>query len=113
MNDVVLTVKTEHSVKGDISAFDNENKIYIKRVIAVGGDTLSIDQNGKVSVNGPASNESYVIELSLGNCDIQFPFQVPEGTYFVLGDNRPTALDSRESTFGTIGRDQIIGKVIF
>ena len=113
MNDTVIAVQNNSPAKGDIIAFYNNNKIYIKRVIAFGGDTVDIGKDGTVSVNGKRLNEPYVTEPGLGNCDITFPFQVPAGTYFVLGDNRPTAIDSRDSGFGTVSKDQIIGKIVF
>ncbi|MCL2655737.1 MAG: signal peptidase I [Coriobacteriia bacterium] len=113
MNDIVLTVRTSSPAPSDVAAFYHNNKIYIKRVIAIGGDIVDITRDGRVSVNGTNLNEPYVARKSIGDCDIEFPYQVPSGTFFVLGDNRPTALDSRNSEFGTISRDQIIGKVIF
>lgn len=113
MNDVVFAIRTNNLAKDDVAAFYNNNTIYIKRVIATGGDTVNIDQDGTVTVNGQALSEPYVSEKSLGDCNIEFPFQVPSGTYFVLGDNRPTAIDSRDASFGTIAKSKMIGKVIF
>ena len=113
MDEIVLAVRTDKPVKNDVIAFYVNNKIYIKRVIAAGGDAVDIKQDGTVSVNGTALDEPYITELCLDSCDIDFPFQVPTGTFFVLGDNRPASLDSRNSAFGTVSREQIIGRVIF
>ena len=111
MNDIVLTVMESNPERNDIVAFNHNNKLHVKRVIAVAGDRVSIDENGVVSVNGRELNEPYISQLSLGTCDLEFPFSVPAGTVFVLGDNRPQSMDSRDSTFGVIGKDQIIGRV--
>jgi len=111
--DIVLAVKGDHPAKNDVIAFYLNNKLQIKRVIAAAGDTVSIDGDGVVIVNGGKLNEPYVAGLSLGACDTEFPFQVPAGTFFVLGDNRAASMDSRDSQFGPVPKEQIIGKVIF
>ncbi|MCL2654246.1 MAG: signal peptidase I [Coriobacteriia bacterium] len=113
MDDIVLAVRTDQPAKNDVIAFYNNNRIYVKRVIALGGDTVSIGADGTVSVNGRALSEPYVTAHSLGDSDLVYPYQVPSGTVFVLGDNRPTAIDSRNSTFGTISKDKIIGRIVF
>jgi signal peptidase I len=113
MDEVVLAVQTDSPARGDVVAFTHNNKLHIKRVIAVAGDRVEIDGDGVVSVNGQRLKEPYVAEPSLGNCDIAFPLQAPPGTVFVLGDNRPSSMDSRDSRFGPVGRDQIVGRVVF
>jgi len=112
MDEIVLAVRTDKPAKNDVVAFYINNKIYIKRVIAAGGDAVDMTQDGTVTVNGTILKEPYVAELCLGSCDIDFPVQVPPGTFFVLGDNRPASLDSRDSAFGTVGRERIIGKIV-
>lgn len=111
MNEIVVAVRTDSPAKGDVITFSNGSGIYIKRVVAAGGDTVEIGQDGTVSVNGKALDEPYVAEPGLGDCDIDFPFQVPPETFFVLGDSRTASLDSRSGRFGPIGRDQVIGTV--
>ncbi|MCL2463312.1 MAG: signal peptidase I [Defluviitaleaceae bacterium] len=113
MDEIVLAVNSDNPARNDVIAFTHNNKLHAKRVIAVAGDRVEIGQDGAVSVNGQALREPYVSELSLGNCDIEFPFQVPTGTVFVMGDNRPSSMDSRNSRFGTVDREQIVGKVLF
>ena len=97
----------------DIIAFYYNNKILVKRVIAKSSDWVNIDENGSVYVNNELLEEKYIKEKVLGETDIKYPYQVPEGKYFVLGDKRDTSIDSRSSTIGTISEEDIIGKVTF
>lgn len=84
----------------------------VKRVIAVGGDTVDINfTTGVVTVNG--KEESYTKELTSQQFDIAFPITVPEGTIFVLGDNRANSLDSRSTRVGCVDERFIVGKVLF
>lgn len=109
----VLAVKTRHFHPGDVIAFEYNNQILVKRVIAVAGDWVNIDEYGTVYVNNLPSREPYIQEKSLGICDIQLPFQVPDGETFVMGDDRPVSLDSRTSMVGTIAGRQVLGRVVF
>ena len=112
MNGLVLFVQTDSPDKNDVIAFYVNNSLHVRRVIALPGDWVSIGGDGTVAVNGAALDEPYVAEAALGICDIEFPFRVPAGTYFVLSDNRSASSDSRDSRFGTVGREQIIGKAV-
>ena len=111
--DLVLSVKNEKLETGDVVAFYQGNKLLIKRVIATSGQWVDIDNDGVVTVDGIVLDESYIKELSLGNCDIELPHQVKEAHYFIMGDNRDTSLDSRANTIGDIAEEQIEGKVVF
>ena len=111
MDQIVIAVKTNEPAKNDVIVFYQNNKLHIKRVIAVQGDWVNIDENGIVSVNGTPLKEPYVSEHSLGVCDIELPFMVQSGTVFVMGDNRPVSIDSRSSEFGSVGKEQILGRV--
>ena len=113
MNETVLVVRGGHCERNDVIAFYLNNKLFIKRVVAVAGDTVDIGANGTVTLNGDVLNEPYAAEPSLGYCDITLPYMVPAGTVFVLGDNRGQAADSRDSRFGPVSREQIAGKVVF
>ena len=109
--DIVLLVKTNDLETGDLCAFYYSNKILIKRVIAVPGDYIWIESDGTVYLNGEPLDEPYVTQKALGECDVEFPYQVPENNYFVMGDHRETSIDSRSSVIGCIPEDQIVGKI--
>ena len=111
--DIVLLVKYEKPQRGDLYAFYYSNKILIKRVIALPGDYVEIDAEGTVYVNGEMLDEPYVSEKAYGECDIEFPYQIPENQYFVLGDKRETSIDSRSSVIGCVSKDQLVGKIFF
>lgn len=110
--DIVLLIKTDNLETGDLCAFYYSNKILIKRIIATPGDYLWINPDGTVYLNGSELVEPYVSEKALGECDVEFPYQVPENSYFMMGDHRETSIDSRSSVIGCIAEDQIIGKIL-
>lgn len=97
--------------KGDIIAFYHNKKILIKRVIAGSGDVVDISETGAVSVNGNALSEPYAVISADGECDISFPYTVPNSRFFVLGDDRAVSVDSRSTAVGCIAEENIIGKV--
>ena len=72
-----------------------------------------MDARGNVTVNGELLDEPYISEKGLGECDIEFPFTVPEEQYFLMGDHRETSIDSRSTVIGCIEREQIVGKLFF
>ncbi len=111
-SDLVLYYRLEDKIKtGDIVVFDKNNKEYVLRVIGTSGQTIDIDNDGNLILDGHVVDEKIVYKTYKDkNSDIQFPYQVPEGEYFVLGDFRMSSVDSRN--FGAIKKDQIKGTVI-
>lgn len=111
---IVSTVGYE-AQRGDIvviSSTDGLKEPIVKRIVAVGGDTVDINfTTGVVTVNG--TEEEYTNELTSQQFDIAFPITVPEGTVFVLGDNRGNSLDSRSTRVGCVDERLIVGKVLF
>ncbi len=85
----------------------------VKRVIAVGGQTIDIDFSaGIVYVDGEALEEDYVNDLTYRYEGTEFPLTVPEGSVFLMGDNRNRSTDSREPSIGTVDTRYLIGKAI-
>jgi signal peptidase I len=111
--DVVLLTKTTSFDRGELCGFSWNNKLLIKRVIGIPGDWIEIDTDGTVYLNGEKLDEPYAEQLSVGECDLEFPFQVPQEQYFVLGDMRESSIDSRNTLIGCVAKDQIVGKVFF
>lgn len=110
---IVLCIRKTNLEHGDIVAFYYNNKILIKRVIGTPSDWINIDKEGNVYVNDTLLKESYIEEKSYGDSDIEYPYQVPDDSYFVLGDERTSSIDSRNSYLGAISKEEVIGKIIF
>ena len=102
--DIVILRKT--------GVFDNEP--IVKRVIATGGQTVDIDfSEGVVYVDGEALEEDYIREPTYTAEGPEFPLTVPEGSIFVMGDNRNGSSDSRDYRLGTVDTRYVIGKAAF
>ena len=110
---IVAAVRNGTYQRGDIIAFYYNNKILVKRVVGMPGEWVDIDENGTVTIDGEPLEEPYLTEKALGECDIELPYQVPEGRYFVMGDHRSVSSDSRSSQVGCVSEEQIVGKLLF
>ena len=111
--EIVIAIKTKNPKPGDIIAFYHGNKILIKRVIASAGSWINIDDSGIIYIDGKKIDEPYILELSRGDTDIEYPYQVPNESWFVLSDNRSDIIDSRNKEIGSISKKDIIGKIVF
>lgn len=110
---IVAAVRNGTYQRGDIIAFYYNNKILVKRVIGMPGEWVDMDESGNVAIDGEPLEEPYLTEKALGECDIELPYQVPEGRYFVMGDHRSVSSDSRSSQVGCVSEEQIVGKLLF
>lgn len=109
--DIVLSVKTDQFKSGDIVAFYYNNKILVKRVIASAGEWVDIDEEGNVYVNQTLLEEPYLSGRALGDCNIELPYQVPDGKLFLMGDHRSVSVDSRNTAIGCVSEEQIVGEL--
>lgn len=112
--DLVVAMRTRQFDPGDVIAFYYGPSILLKRVVGSPGDMIDIDEDGNVYVNGVMLEEPYLTYKDRGDyTDIEYPYQVPEKRYFVLGDNRKDSIDSRSFEIGAVTGEQIIGKLLF
>lgn len=106
---IVVCQKGAAVKRGSIVAFERDDTLLIKRVIAIAGDLVSIDEDGQVTINGVTISEPYLADADTRQGDVTFPVSVPSGQVFVLGDNRVASIDSRDSSVGMVSVDEIIG----
>ncbi len=110
--DIVIGMNSSKYQTGDVIAFNYNNNILVKRVIARAGDWIDIDEEGNVYVNERLLEEPYLSEKALGDCNITLPYQIPDGKCFVMGDHRATSIDSRNTSVGCISDERVVGKVV-
>lgn len=105
--DIVIFIRTDDD-GNQIPDKSGKTVNYVKRIIGIPGDIIEI-HDGKVYRNGTLLDEPYLQVVTNGD----FYCEVPEGRYYVMGDNRNTSLDSKDSEFGLAKEDDILGRVEF
>lgn len=111
--EIIVIRQTKEVEQGDVIGFYYGGRVLLKRVIGIAEDEIEIGKEGDVYVNGKKLDEPYLGEKKLGKCELEFPYRVPEGMMFVLGDNRAISIDSRIRSIGCVDEEQIVGKVVF
>ena len=111
--EILAAVRGGSYERGDLIAFYYNNKILVKRVVALPGEWIDIADDGTVTIDGDVLDEPYLSEKARGEVSIELPYQVPDGRYFVMGDHRSVSSDSRSETVGCVAEEQIIGRLAF
>lgn len=117
--EIVVSIKGSSFQSGDVVGVYFGSKLLVKRVIATDGQWVDIDKDGNVyvynDVKGEPLDEPYLAEGSkaLGETNIKLPCQVPPESIFVMGDNRETSIDSRNTSVGCIDIDNVVGRIVF
>lgn len=108
--DLALCYRGERSYAAeDVVAYRVEGRRYLGRVVAMGGDVVELDSGGKLRVNGSVRSEE-IFYLTKPRGELKYPYFVPKDCYFLLGDFRTEAADSR--LFGAIRKKDIDGRII-
>jgi signal peptidase I len=110
--DLVLAASDPYPGIGDLVAFRSGERVLIKRVVACPGDSVEVLDDGRVLVNGEKLSEPYALYTGDAGGEMDYPVTLPDGGYFVLGDNRGSSVDSRYRVLGIIDENQLLGRLV-
>ena len=110
--DLVLFSRTDKTYyPDDVVLFERDNETHVSSILASPGDLITLDEAGRLYVNGARVSDTVVYNLAEGETpSITFPFRVPTGSYFLLNKNLEAMDDSR--SFGAVFEQNIKGKVV-
>lgn len=110
--DLVLFSRTDKTYyPDDVVLFERDNEVHVSSILASPGDLITIDEKGRLYINGTRAYDSPVYNLDQGEVpSITFPFRVPTGSYFLINENLEAMDDSR--SFGSIFETSIKGKIV-
>jgi len=111
--EIVVCVRADEFDTGELAAFYYGNKLLVKRVICGPADWIDIRDDGTVFINSKELDEPYLVEKALGESDLEYPYQVPDERWFLMGDNRAVSVDSRSDQVGCVAEEQIVGRIVF
>ena len=110
---LLLLRRTSRARQGDVIAFYHGNKLLVKRCVAGPSDWVDLDESGNLYVNGTLLEEPDLTEKAFGDTNISLPYQVGDGRWFLVGDNRKISVDSRNTAVGCVAGEQIVGRIAF
>lgn len=111
--DVLMLLKKQEYERGDLIAVRFQDKILVRRLIALGGDEVLLDEEGRLKVEGRGTAEMPDTEPVKETGEINFPYRVPDHGIFVLNDDHGDLADSRAEKLSAIKEEDIIGKALF